>query len=195
MGAERPPGISHPMCGEQFEAAPARANRFVSIASHRSEGADGRVARSTQEDAGGWKDSARRIIRSFARRNRSGVQGPADCERAEPVQRWQPEVGKNADLLREGRVGVYAVVTDWWKQGVLKDNALEAAARDYHASVVQLALAWLLHRSPAMLPIPGTSSVAHLEENMAAAKLKLTAEDWKRVDALASWRLRRGCQR
>jgi len=68
----------------------------------------------------------------------------------------------------------------------LKDNALEAAARDYHASVVQLALAWLLHRSPAMLPIPGTSSVAHLEENMAAAKLKLTAEDWKRVDAIAS---------
>src|SRR6476661_8719090 len=68
----------------------------------------------------------------------------------------------------------------------LQDNALEAAARDYHASVVQLALAWLLHRSPAMLPIPGTSSVAHLEENMTAAKLKLTAEDWKRVDALAS---------
>ena len=68
----------------------------------------------------------------------------------------------------------------------LKDNALEAAARDYHTSVVQLALAWLLHRSPAMLPIPGTSSIPHLEENMAAAKLKLTAEDWKRVDALAS---------
>ena len=68
----------------------------------------------------------------------------------------------------------------------LKDNALEAAARDYHASVVQLALAWLLHRSPVMLPIPGTSSVTHLEENMAAAKLKLTAEDWKRVDAIAS---------
>ena len=67
----------------------------------------------------------------------------------------------------------------------LKDNALEAAATDYHASVIQLALAWLLHRSSVMLPIPGTSSVAHLEENMAAAKLKLTAEDWKRVDALA----------
>ena len=68
----------------------------------------------------------------------------------------------------------------------LKDNALEAAAKDYHASVIQLALAWLLHRSLVMLPIPGTSSVAHLEENMAAAKLRLTAEDWKRVDALAS---------
>ena len=68
----------------------------------------------------------------------------------------------------------------------LNDNALEAAARDYHASVVQLALAWLLHRSPVILPIPGTSSVAHLEENMAAAKLQLTAEEWKRVDTLAS---------
>jgi len=68
----------------------------------------------------------------------------------------------------------------------LKDNGLEAAAKDYHASAIQLALAWLLHRSPVMLPIPGTSSVAHLEENMAAAKLKLTAEDWKRVDAVAS---------
>jgi pyridoxine 4-dehydrogenase len=68
----------------------------------------------------------------------------------------------------------------------LNDNALEAVARDYRVSVVQLALAWLLHRSPVMLPIPGTSSVAHLEENMAAAKLKLTGEDWKRVDALAS---------
>src|SRR5205823_604104 len=68
----------------------------------------------------------------------------------------------------------------------LHDNALETAAKDYHASVVQLALAWLLHRSPVMLPIPGTSSVAHLEENMAAGKLKLTGEDWKRVDALAS---------
>ena len=76
----------------------------------------------------------------------------------------------------------------------LKDNALEAAARGYHASVIQLALAWLLHRSPVMLPIPGTSSVAHLEENVAAAKLKLTAEDWKRVDALASKRLERGRQ-
>jgi pyridoxine 4-dehydrogenase len=68
----------------------------------------------------------------------------------------------------------------------LHDNALETAAKDFHASTVQLALAWLLHRSPVMLPIPGTSSLPHLEENMAAAKLKLTAEDWKRIDALAT---------
>lgn len=68
----------------------------------------------------------------------------------------------------------------------LHDSALETAAKDYHASMVQLALAWLLHHSGVMLPIPGTSSLAHLEENMAAAKLKLSADDWKRIDALAA---------
>ena len=68
----------------------------------------------------------------------------------------------------------------------LHDNALETAAKDHHVSVVQLALAWLLHRSPVMLPIPGTSSVAHLEENMAAAKLKLSAAEWEKVERSAS---------
>lgn len=46
------------------------------------------------------------------------------------------------------------------------------------ASVAQLSLAWLLQRSPVMLPIPGTSKVAHLEENVAAAGLRLSAEEW-----------------
>lgn len=68
----------------------------------------------------------------------------------------------------------------------LHDAALETATKNYHASAVQLALAWLLHRSPVMLPIPGTSSIAHLEENMAAAKLNLPDEDWKRLQAVAS---------
>ena len=63
-------------------------------------------------------------------------------------------------------------------------GALEAEAKRHNATVVQLALAWLLHRSPVMLPIPGTSSVAHLEENVAAAKLQLTDADWKKVEEL-----------
>jgi aryl-alcohol dehydrogenase-like predicted oxidoreductase len=50
-------------------------------------------------------------------------------------------------------------------------------ARRHQASDLQVALAWLLARSPVMLPIPGTSKVAHLEENVAAAGLQLTAED------------------
>ena len=56
----------------------------------------------------------------------------------------------------------------------LKDSVLEKVAQEQKASVYQIAIAWLLAHSPVMLPIPGTSSVAHLEENMAARKLKLT---------------------
>jgi pyridoxine 4-dehydrogenase len=70
-------------------------------------------------------------------------------------------------------------------RGLKAGDALETAAKNHGVTVVQLALAWLLHRSPIMLPIPGTSSVAHLEENVAAAKLKLTPEEWKAIDALA----------
>jgi aryl-alcohol dehydrogenase-like predicted oxidoreductase len=64
-------------------------------------------------------------------------------------------------------------------------SALEAEAKCHNVSVVQLALAWLLQKSRVMLPIPGTSSLAHLEENMAAAKLQLSAEEWKRIEGLA----------
>jgi pyridoxine 4-dehydrogenase len=64
--------------------------------------------------------------------------------------------------------------------------ALEKVAKDHGITIYQLGLAWLLHRSPVMLPIPGTSSLAHLDENMAARKIQLTAEEWKTIDALAS---------
>jgi len=64
-------------------------------------------------------------------------------------------------------------------------NPLEAEAKRHNVSVVQLALAWLLQKSPVMLPIPGTSSLAHLEENMAAEKLQLSADEWKRIEELA----------
>ena len=57
----------------------------------------------------------------------------------------------------------------------------------YHlVSVSQLSLAWLLQRSPVMLPIPGTSKVAHLEENVAATGIKLSQEEWREVEIAAS---------
>ena len=63
---------------------------------------------------------------------------------------------------------------------------LDQVASAHDASPAQLALAWLLARSPVMLPIPGTSSVAHLEENVAAAELTLTdAEIESLTDAVA----------
>src|SRR5271170_1561009 len=65
---------------------------------------------------------------------------------------------------------------------------LDQAAKQHHATVAQLSLAWLLHHSPVMLPIPGTSSVKHLEENMAAAKLHLSPEEWKAIEGAAEKR-------
>ncbi len=59
---------------------------------------------------------------------------------------------------------------------------LDAAAKAHGATVSQLSLAWLLHRSPVMLPIPGTSSVQHLEENVAAASVKLSDAEWKEIE-------------
>jgi len=69
--------------------------------------------------------------------------------------------------------------------GLKPENPLNTAARAHGVSVFQVALAWLLQRSPVMLPIPGTSSLAHLEENVAAAKLKLAPEEWTAIDRLA----------
>jgi aryl-alcohol dehydrogenase-like predicted oxidoreductase len=62
---------------------------------------------------------------------------------------------------------------------------LDAAAKAHGATVSQLSLSWLLHHSPVILPIPGTSSVEHLEENVGAASVKLTDAEWKEIEASA----------
>jgi pyridoxine 4-dehydrogenase len=61
-------------------------------------------------------------------------------------------------------------------------SVLEQAAKAHQASTAQLAIAWLLHHSPVMLPIPGTSSVKHLEENVAAAEIKLSDTEWQALE-------------
>jgi aryl-alcohol dehydrogenase-like predicted oxidoreductase len=65
------------------------------------------------------------------------------------------------------------------------DGPLADAAREHDATPSQLALAWLLRRSPVMLPIPGTSKVAHLESNTAAAGIELSDEEFDRLAAAA----------
>ncbi len=64
-------------------------------------------------------------------------------------------------------------------------GALDHAAKKHGATLSQLSLAWLLQRSPVILPIPGTSSVQHLEENMKAADLSLSAHDWAEIEGTA----------
>ena len=61
-------------------------------------------------------------------------------------------------------------------------SVLDTAAKRHKAKVGQLALAWLLHRSPVVIPIPGTSSISHLEENTAAASFHLKPEEWQEIE-------------
>src|SRR3954467_15234816 len=66
------------------------------------------------------------------------------------------------------------------------DSPVADIPRGLDATPSQVALAWLLHTSPVVLPIPGTKSVEHLSENLGAAQLRLSDEDMARLDALAS---------
>jgi aryl-alcohol dehydrogenase-like predicted oxidoreductase len=58
-----------------------------------------------------------------------------------------------------------------------KDNRIETIAEKYNVSAAQVNIAWLLHRSPWILPIPGTSSLVHCKENLAAASIQLSKAD------------------
>lgn len=70
--------------------------------------------------------------------------------------------------------------------GSTGDQATIAAiAQELDATPTQIALAWLLHHSPVILPIPGTARIAHLEENVAAGRLRLTPAHLERLDGLA----------
>jgi pyridoxine 4-dehydrogenase len=107
-------------------------------------------------------DEAQRAVPIVSVQNRYNV---ADRE-------WEAEVDH---CEREGIAFI-----PWYplSAGSLEEGGpLDRVARRHGATVYQVALAWLLARSPAMLVIPGTSSVQHLEENVAAAELVLTEED------------------
>jgi len=68
--------------------------------------------------------------------------------------------------------------------GRVTGEVLDQIAQAHGASRTQIALAWLLQRSPIMLPIPGTTSVEHLEQNVAAASLRLTDEEYRRLSGV-----------
>jgi aryl-alcohol dehydrogenase-like predicted oxidoreductase len=71
------------------------------------------------------------------------------------------------------------VFIPWFPLGAgrVAGEVLNQVAKTHQASPTQVALAWLLQRSPVMLPIPGTSSIEHLEQNIAAASLHLSEEE------------------
>ena len=69
--------------------------------------------------------------------------------------------------------------------GKVSGMLLERIAKTHQKTPKQVALAWLLKRSPVMLPIPGTSSIEHLEENVQAASLRLTDEEYQELTSVA----------
>src|ERR1700704_4680265 len=70
--------------------------------------------------------------------------------------------------------------------GKVAGTLLERIAKAHNKTPKQIALAWLLKRSPVMLPIPGTSSIEHLEENVEAASLRLKDEDYMQLTGIAA---------
>ena len=65
----------------------------------------------------------------------------------------------------------------------LKNEQLQRVAKAHDATALQIAIAWLLKRSPVMLPIPGTGSIAHFDENLAAASIMLTDDEFRDLGA------------
>jgi pyridoxine 4-dehydrogenase len=109
---------------------------------------------------------ARRVVPVVSLQNRYNVTDRSSADVLAVCERdhlafipWAPIARGSAGELERGGGG---------------SKALEALARTHSISVFQAAIAWLLAKSPAMLPIPGTSSVAHLEEDVAAAGIKLS---------------------
>ncbi len=78
--------------------------------------------------------------------------------------------------------------------GTVAGEVLNRIAQVQHASPMQVALAWLLRRSPIMLPIPGTSSIDHVEENVAAATVRLTDKQYEELSEVSEPTVPRGGQ-
>src|SRR5919206_182692 len=130
-----------------------------------------------------------------------GIWGPPrDHDAAIAVLKRLPELGVDfidtadsygpfvsEDLIHEA-LHPYDRLTVATKAGLTRSGPVAGAAEAHGATPGQVALAWLLHRSPVMLPIPGTGSVEHLEENVAAAELDLGEDELRAIDEAAGAR-------
>jgi aryl-alcohol dehydrogenase-like predicted oxidoreductase len=95
------------------------------------------------------------------------------------VRRQSEDVVDFCDRVRIAFIPWYPLAAGRLAQ---EGTVLDRVAKRLGATPAQVALAWVLERSPVMLPIPGTSKVMHLEENVAAASIELTPEDFKQLD-------------
>ena len=141
-------------------------------------------ARGAGAAAAGGQDPAYRPVGGQRRRRSRRSAGWPRSSPSRTVQSGQPEERGRARLLRSRRARLHSVVPARDRQTSPSPVApLARVAERLNAKPSQVALAWLLHRSPVMLPIPGTSRVRHLEENMAAALVELDQETWREPGA------------
>ncbi len=124
----------------------------------------------------------RRPVRGVGRRHRGCVQGLPGGERAEPLQSRRSRQRGRARLLRGERHRLHSVVSARGRRARQGGSILDRIAKAHGAAPSQIALAWVLKRSPVMLPIPGTSKVKHLEENVAAVNIELTEDEFALLD-------------
>ncbi len=106
------------------------------------------------------------------------------CSIVSVQNRYNLEDRASEDVLQAcGRLGI--AFLPWYPLGagaVLKSDQIKTLAAKNSVTASQLALAWLLAKSPVMLPIPGTASIPHLDENVAAAQFELSAADRAALD-------------
>ena len=105
------------------------------------------------------------------------------------VQNLYNVAKREDDALIEELAGLGIAYVPYFPLGgfsPLQAHELDAVAQELGVTPMQVALAWLLHRSPNLLLIPGTSSVGHLRENLAAATLELSAEVISRLDGIGA---------
>lgn len=121
------------------------------------------------------------------------VEQLAAAQRITPIASVQNRYNlsyRDAEPLLDVAAGQGIAFIPWFPLGagplVAPDGPLRQLAAAHDATPAQLALAWLLRRSPVMVPIPGTSQIAHLEENMAAARIELSDDDFGILAAVAA---------
>ena len=105
------------------------------------------------------------------------------------VQNWYNLAHRDDDALIDDLAAAGIAYVPFFPLGgftPLQSHALSAVAERLYATPMQVALAWLLRRAPNILLIPGTSSLAHLRENLVVADLALSAEDMAALDAIGA---------
>ena len=113
------------------------------------------------------------------------VQNHYNLEKPQSVGMDVQQTAELIDLCARQGIGFIPWHPQWTGELARPGSVLDQVARRHHAQPGQIALAWLLQRSPTILPIPGTSSVKHLEENVESAKIRLSQDEFKEIYRVA----------